>query len=79
MDGFSIHAFPRKARSRAGGLIEQPRFNEGWNGLKNLNVLARMHGLDPQAIVDLRSLIRRLTREEGIAVVISSHQLAEIS
>ena len=38
-----------------------------------------MNGLDPQAIVDMRSLIRRLNREERVAVVISSHQLGEIS
>jgi ABC-2 type transport system ATP-binding protein len=38
-----------------------------------------MNGLDPQAIVDMRSLIRRLTRDENVAVVLSSHQLTEIS
>ncbi len=38
-----------------------------------------MNGLDPQAIVEMRALIRRLTREENVAVVLSSHQLAEIS
>jgi ABC-type multidrug transport system ATPase subunit len=38
-----------------------------------------MNGLDPQAIVEMRSLIRRLTREANVAVVLSSHQLAEIS
>jgi ABC-2 type transport system ATP-binding protein len=38
-----------------------------------------MNGLDPQAIVEMRSLIRRLTRQEDTAVLISSHQLAEMS
>jgi hypothetical protein len=38
-----------------------------------------MNSLDPQALFDLRALIRRLTREQGVAVVISSHQLSEIS
>jgi ABC-type multidrug transport system ATPase subunit len=37
------------------------------------------NGLDPQAIVDLRALIRCLTQDQDVAVVISSHQLAEIS
>ena len=38
-----------------------------------------MNGLDPHAIVEVRELLRRLTRDEGITVVISSHQLSEIS
>ena len=142
VDDFSIDAFPREARSRLGGLVEYPRFNEAWNGLKNLAVMARlqgfdknaghiecrrvledvgldelsgitehkkvrdysqgmkqrlgiaqallgnpsyvlldepMNGLDPQAIVDMRQLIRRLTQDQNIAVLISSHQLAEMS
>jgi len=142
VDGFSIQNFPREARSRLGGLIEYPRFNETWNGLKNLNVLAKlqgfnrkecdiesqralssvgldtqcgipehkkvrdysqgmkqrlgiaqallgnpsyvlldepMNGLDPQAIVDMRLLIRRLTQDQNMGVLISSHQLTEMS
>lgn len=142
VDHFSIDAFPREARSRLGGLVEYPRFNEAWTGLKNLTVMARlqgfdkkacdiecrrvwdyvgldaqchvserkpvrdysqgmkqrlgiaqallgnpsyvlldepMNGLDPQAIVDMRHLIKRLTQEENKAVLISSHQLAEMS
>ncbi len=142
VDNFNVHAFPREAHARMGGLIEYPCFNETWNGLKNLCVFARlqgfdhqqsiaestrviklvglvtnngmiegkkvreysqgmkqrlgiaqallgnpayilldepMNGLDPQAIADMRSLIRRLTKEENIAIVISSHQLGEIS
>lgn len=38
-----------------------------------------MNGLDPQAIADTRSLIKRLTSDERKTVVISSHQLGEIS
>jgi ABC-2 type transport system ATP-binding protein len=38
-----------------------------------------MNGLDPQAMADLRALIRRLTREHDVAVMISSHLLSEIS
>jgi len=142
VDGFNIHAFPREARARVGGLIEYPRFNETWNVQKNLSVLARlqgmarrqaavdsdrvldlvgldrhdrilqrkrvrdysqgmkqrlgiaqallgrpsyvlldepMNGLDPQAIVEMRTLIRRLIQQEHVAVVLSSHQLGEIA
>lgn len=142
VENFNIHRFPREARARLGGLIEVPRFHEGWSGLKNLSVWARlqgfdrtqsraeaervlalvgldhldamserkrvrdysqgmqqrlgiaqgligqppcilldepMNGLDPQAIVEMRSLIRRLIRDEGVAVVLSSHHLAEVS
>ena len=38
-----------------------------------------MNGLDPQAMADIRSLIKRLTKNENITVIISSHNLAEIS
>jgi ABC-type multidrug transport system ATPase subunit len=142
VDGFECRACPREARARLSGLIEYPCFHEGWNGHKNLCVLARlqgldgrsgaaeadrvlqwvgldtrdrdlarkkvrdysqgmrqrlgiaqallghpsyvlldepMSGLDPRALVELRALIRRLTREHGVAVMISSHQLSEIS
>ncbi|MCP4455524.1 MAG: ATP-binding cassette domain-containing protein [Planctomycetes bacterium] len=142
VDGFAIDRFPREARTRLGGLIEYPRFNETWTGLKNLSVLARLqgfdrrtsqtesqrvlayvgldthsestehkkvrdfsqgmkqrlgiaqallgnpsyvlldeplNGLDPQAIADMRLLIRRLTQEENRAVLISSHLLGEMS
>jgi ABC-type multidrug transport system ATPase subunit len=38
-----------------------------------------MNGLDPQALADIRLLLRRLTQEEDKTVVISSHNLGEIS
>jgi ABC-2 type transport system ATP-binding protein len=37
------------------------------------------NGLDPVGIRDLRDLISRLNKELGMAVVVSSHQLAELS
>lgn len=36
------------------------------------------NGLDPEGIADLRALLRQLTREEGVAVLLSSHQLQEL-
>lgn len=37
------------------------------------------NGLDPEGIGEIRALLRRLTREEGITVLLSSHQLHEIA
>lgn len=37
------------------------------------------NGLDPEGLADMRRLIRRLTQEEGVTVLISSHQLHEIA
>jgi ABC-2 type transport system ATP-binding protein len=36
------------------------------------------NGLDPHGIAGMRSLIRRISRERGIAVLVSSHLLGEI-
>jgi ABC-2 type transport system ATP-binding protein len=36
------------------------------------------NGLDPQGIADIRALIRRLNREDGVTVLLSSHQLYEV-
>ncbi|MCB9832620.1 MAG: ATP-binding cassette domain-containing protein [Planctomycetes bacterium] len=37
------------------------------------------NGLDPEGLADMRRLFRRLTREEGVTVLVSSHQLHEIA
>jgi ABC-type multidrug transport system ATPase subunit len=38
-----------------------------------------MSGLDPEGIDEIRRLLHRLTREEGMTVLLSSHQLGEIA
>jgi ABC-type multidrug transport system ATPase subunit/ABC-type transport system involved in multi-copper enzyme maturation permease subunit len=37
------------------------------------------NGLDPQGIAEVQSLFRRLTRDEGLTLMISSHHLAQIA
>src|SRR5690349_9280970 len=37
------------------------------------------NGLDPEGIADVRALLLRLTREEGLTVLVSSHQLAQLA
>jgi len=37
------------------------------------------NGLDPEGIAEVRELLARLTREEGLTVLVSSHQLAQLA
>ncbi|MGP6452583.1 ATP-binding cassette domain-containing protein [Streptococcus dysgalactiae subsp. equisimilis] len=37
-----------------------------------------VNGLDPQGIIDIRNLIKKLNKEEGITFIVSSHILGEL-
>jgi ABC-2 type transport system ATP-binding protein len=37
------------------------------------------NGLDPEGIADVRALVRRLVRDDGLTVLVSSHQLHELT
>jgi ABC-2 type transport system ATP-binding protein len=70
--GDRVRTYSQGMRQRLGiaqALLTHPRF---------LILDEPTNGLDPQGIADIRALIRRLNREEGVTVLLSSHQLYEI-
>jgi ABC-2 type transport system ATP-binding protein len=70
--GDRVKAYSQGMRQRLGiaqALLTRPRF---------VILDEPTNGLDPQGIADIRGLIQRLNRTEGITFLISSHQLHEI-
>ena len=137
VDGFDALEHPTEARARMGGLIEVPGFHAGLSGVRNLELLGRVagmergearreagrvlervglaadggraaggysqgmrqrlgiaqallgrppvvlldeptNGLDPEGIRDMRRLFLELSRDDGVTLLISSHQLNEL-
>ncbi len=137
IDGFDAARHPREARARLGGLIEVPGFHGHLDARQNLDLLARvqgldrkrsavetarllelvglaktgskavsafshgmrqrlgiaqallgspryvlldepMNGLDPEGIAEVRDILRSASREHGVTVLFSTHQLHEV-
>ncbi len=68
-----VHAYSQGMRQRLGiaqALIGRPRY---------VLLDEPTNGLDPQGIAEIRVILRRLTEDEGLTVLLSSHQLHEIA
>ncbi|MBK7877435.1 MAG: ATP-binding cassette domain-containing protein [Planctomycetes bacterium] len=68
-----VEAFSQGMRQRLGlaqALLGTPRY---------LLLDEPQNGLDPEGLADLRALLVRLAREDGLGILVSSHQLAELA
>lgn len=69
----AVGSYSQGMRQRLGlaqALIASPRY---------LVLDEPLNGLDPEAVVELRTLLTRLAREDGVGLLVSSHQLAELA
>ena len=73
------HAIDERAGTFSMGMRQRLGIAQAMLGRPRLLLLDEpTNGLDPEGIAELRTLLHRLTREEGVAVLLSSHQLAEL-
>jgi len=74
------HAGRKRVRDYSQGMRQRLGIAQALIGSPKIVLLDEpMSGLDPEGIEEIRRLLRRLTREEGRTVLLSSHQLVEIA
>jgi ABC-2 type transport system ATP-binding protein len=74
------HAGPKPVTAYSHGMRQRLGIAQALIGSPQCVLLDEpTNGLDPQGIADMRALLTRLTRDEGMTVMLSSHQLAQLA
>jgi ABC-type multidrug transport system ATPase subunit len=69
----------QQTRRYSQGMLQRLYIAQALLGSPELLVLDEpTSNLDPEGILDVRRLIQRLSRDEGVSVILSSHQLSEV-